>query len=99
MEMTKSKGFTPSLPAQVKPHKKRKHLLWRIFTPYSKQIISQERRNVKSRNEILDEIWEVFDQVEKWRRILVCAALAACASALIWAICGIVVIFNGGTWI
>ena len=92
MKMRKEKDFTPSLPAQVKS-KKRKHLVWRIFTPYSKQIISQERRNVKSRDDIIDEILEVYDTVEKWRRILVCALLAACVTGLVLSVCGIVDMF------
>ena len=95
MKMKKEKDLTEGLAAEVKS-KKRKHLVWRIFTPYSKQIISQERRNVKSRAEIIEDILEVYDTVEKWRRILVCALLAACVTGLVLSVCGIVDMFMTG---
>lgn len=92
MKMRKEKDFTPAGKLLVKS-KKRIDILYRIFTPYRKQIISQERRNVKSRAEIIEDILEAYDTVEKWRRILVCALLAACVTGLVLSVCGIVDMF------
>ena len=92
MEITKRKGSTYACQPTVKP-KKWINILWRIFTPYSKQIISQEKKKVKSRDEIIEDILEVIDVVEKWRRILLCAAFAACATVFIMCVGVIVQMF------
>lgn len=96
MEKTKEKDLTDSLAAEVKS-KKRIDILYRIFTPYRKQIIAQKKKNVKCMFDIYEEILEDFDVVEKWRRILMCALLAACVTGLILSACGIVdMFFTGG---
>ena len=88
----KKKDLTQGLAAVVRS-KKWINILWRIFTPYSKQIISQEKKKVKSRDEIIEDILEVIDVVEKWRRILLCAAFAACATVFIMCVGVIVQMF------
>ncbi|MBR2474192.1 MAG: hypothetical protein IKB51_04090 [Clostridia bacterium] len=90
----KKKDLTQGLAATVRS-KKRIDILYRIFTPYRRQIISQKKKNVKCMFDIYEEILEDFDVVQKWRRILMCALLALCVTIGVLSLCGIVNMFMG----
>lgn len=89
MEITKRKGSTYACQPTVKP-KNRIDTLKRIFMLKFKNIIPPSGASVKVLQEFYEENYEVFVAMEKLKRILLCAAFAACATVFIMCV-GVIV--------
>ena len=92
MEKVKRKDFTPAGKLLVKS-KKCINILKRIFMLKFKNIIPPSGASVKVLQEFYEENYEVFVAMEKLKRILLCAAFAACATVFVMSVGVIVQMF------